>query len=172
VQQAKTGHRGRTGDPLYGIRRVLRRRTDHLSTKAWARLEAGLIAGDPDGEVALAWAIIQRVMALYQQGDPDQARAQAAELVTALGTCPIPELARLGRTLHAWRDELVARFDHPGVSNGPTENLNLKIKNTKRIARGYRNFTHYRLRLLLNHGRIREDHSPTRIRTRAPRFAA
>jgi transposase len=49
------------------------------------------------------------------------------------------------------------------MSNGPTENLNLKIKNTKRIAPGYRNFTHYRLRLLLNHGRIRDDHSPTRI---------
>ena len=50
VQQAQTGHRGRTDDPLYGIRRVLHRRTDHLSTKAWARLEAGLIAGDPDGD--------------------------------------------------------------------------------------------------------------------------
>jgi hypothetical protein len=58
------------------------------------------------------------------------------------------------------------------MSNGPTENLNLNIKNTKRIARGYRNFDHYRLRLLLNHGRIHQDHSPTRIRTRAPRFAA
>jgi hypothetical protein len=33
---------------------------------------------------------------------------------------------------------------------------------------GYRNFDHYRLRLLLNHARIQEDHSPTRIRTRAP----
>ena len=68
--------------------------------------------------------------------------------------------------------ELTAHFDHPDVSNGPTENLNLKVKNTLRIARGYRNFAHYRLRLLLNHGRIREDHSPTRIRTRRPRFAA
>jgi transposase len=49
---------------------------------------------------------------------------------------------------------LCAHFDHPAVSNGPTENLNLKIKNTKRlIAHGYRNFRHYRLRLLLNHGR-------------------
>ena len=172
VQQAQTGHRGRSGDPLYGIRRVLRRRADHLSVKARARLEAGLIAGDPDGEVSIAWTIAQQVMALYQLTDPDQARAQAAELIAALRTCPIPELARLGRTLHAWRDELIAHFAHPDVSNGPTENLNLKIKNTKRIARGYRNFCHYRLRLLLNHGRIREDHPPTRIRTRAPRFVA
>jgi hypothetical protein len=55
---------------------------------------------------------------------------------------------------------------HLTVSNGPTENLNLKIKNTKRIARGYRNFDHYCLRF------HRQDQSPTRIRTRAPRFAA
>jgi transposase len=172
VQQAQTGHRGRNQDPLYGVRRVLRRRIDHLSVKARARLEAGLIAGDPDGEVTLAWTVAQDVMALYRHRDPDRARTQAVELITALRECPIDELARLGRTMHAWRTELLARFDHPKVSNGPTENLNLKIKNTKRIARGYRNFTHYRLRLLLNHGRIHEDHSPTRIRTRNPRFAA
>ena len=76
VQQAQTGHRGRTGDPLYGIRRVLRRRADHLSTKARARLEAGLVAGDPDGEVTIAWTIAQQVMALYQHDDPDQARTR------------------------------------------------------------------------------------------------
>jgi len=172
VQQQTRGHRGRTGDPLYGIRRVLRRRADHLSAKARARLEAGLVAGDPDGEVTIAWVIAQRVMALYRLADPAEARAQVAELIAALRGCPVAELARLGRTLHAWHVELVAHFDHPDVSNGPTENLNLKIKNTKRIARGYRNFDHYRLRLLLNHGRIRKDQSPTRIRTRAPRFVA
>jgi transposase len=140
--------------------------------KAWARLEAGLVAGDPDGELALAWTIAQRIMTLYRKDDPAAARAEIAALTAALRACPIGELARLGRTLHAWRDELIAHFDHPNVSNGPTENLNLKIKNTKRIARGYRNFDNYRLRLLLNHGRIHEDRSPTRIRTRAPRFIA
>ena len=172
VQQHTTGHRGRTKDPLYGIRRVLRRRRDRLSVKARARLQAGLIAGDPDGEVTLAWTVAQDLMELYQLDDPDTARAQAEVLISDLRACPIPELARLGRTLHAWRVELCAHFDHPAVSNGPTENLNLKIKNTMRIARGYRNFAHYRLRLLLNHGRIREHHSPTRIRTRRPSLAA
>ena len=111
-------------------------------------------------------------MNLYRLDDPDTARTQSAQLIGDLRNCPIPELARLGRTLHAWRVELCAHFDHPAVSNGPTENLNLKIKTTKRTARGYRNFTHYRLRLLLNHGRIRDDHSPTLIRTRRPRIAA
>jgi transposase len=172
VQQDQTGHRGRRGDPLYGIRRLLRRRHDRLTTTARARLEAGLVAGDPHGEVTIAWTIAQQIMAIYQLDTPEHARQRATELTTGLRSCPIPEPARLGRALLAWRTELAARFDHPTVSNGPTENLNLKIKNTKRIARGYRNFDHYRLRLLLNHGRIHDDHAPTRIRTRSPRFAA
>ena len=53
-----------------------------------------------------------------------------------------------------------------------TENLNLKIKNAKRVAHGFRNFTNYRLRLLLNHGRIRNDHVTSRIRTRRPSLVA
>jgi transposase len=74
-----------------------------------ARLQAGLLAGDPAEQVD-----------------------SAATLVDALSSCPIPELARWGRTLHAWRDELIAAFTNPDVSNRPTENLNRKIKNTKR----------------------------------------
>jgi transposase len=172
VQQEQTGHRGRAGDPLYGIRRVLRRRVDRLSANARGRLEAGLVSGDPDGQTALAWAVAQDLMALYQHADPELARHHAETLIVDLRGCPIPELARLGRTLHAWRDEFLAHFDHPAVSNGPTESLNLKIKNTKRKARGFRNFSNYRLRLLLNHGRIRQAYLTSRIRTRSPRFVA
>jgi len=34
AQQDTHGHRGRTGDPLYGIRRVLRRGAEHLTDRA------------------------------------------------------------------------------------------------------------------------------------------
>lgn len=47
VQHDTTGHRGRSRDPLYGIRRVLRRHRSRLSTKARARLQARLIAATP-----------------------------------------------------------------------------------------------------------------------------
>ena len=82
------------------------------------------------------------------------------------------EHGHVGSLAARHESRLVPADNNPDVSNGPTENLNLKIKNTKRIARGYRNFTNYRLRLLLNHGRAHEDHSPTRIRTRRPSLAA
>jgi hypothetical protein len=67
-------------------------------------------------------------MDLYPLDDSDLAHTCAAQLITGLRDCPIPELARLGSTLHTWRVELATHFDHPDVSNGPTENLNLKIK--------------------------------------------
>lgn len=168
IQQDTTGHRGRSGDPLYGIRRILRRRADRLHERAWQRLHTGLAAGDPNGEVTAAWSIAQDLMAAYRERD----RGAAEQVIAAARDCPVPEVARLGRTLHAWRVEFLAAFTHPDVSNGPTESLNLKVKNTKRIARGYRNFRNYRLRLLLNHGRIRDNHLTSRIRTRRPSLVA
>lgn len=147
VQQDTHGHRGRSGDPLYGIRRVLRRRRDRLSEHAWQRLHLGLGGGDPAGQVACAWSIAQDLTGCYQHSDPAAARDAADRLITDARACPIPEIARIGRTLRAWQPEFLAHFDHPDVSNGPTENLNLKITNTKRKARGFRNFANYRLRV-------------------------
>jgi hypothetical protein len=61
----------------------------------------------------------------------------------------VPELHRLARTIDAWRNELLAYFDTGGISNGPTEAMNLLIKKIKRTGHGFRNFDNYRLRLLL-----------------------
>jgi transposase len=168
VQHDVHGHRGHRGDPLYGIRRILRRRADRLSERAWGRLRAGLVAGDRCGQVTAAWTIAQDLMRCYQLRDA----SAAAAVITAARDCPVPEIARLGRTLHTWRAEFLAHFAHTDVSNGPTEALNLKIKNTKRTARGFRNFGNYRLRLLLNHGRIQNNHQTSRIRTRRPSLVA
>jgi transposase len=51
VHQDTCGHRGRKGDPLNGIRRLLLRGNERLSDRARARLEFGLAAGDPRDEV-------------------------------------------------------------------------------------------------------------------------
>ena len=39
-------------------------------------------------------------------------------------TCPIPEIARLGRILRKWKDAFLAYFDTDGASNGSTEAIN------------------------------------------------
>jgi transposase len=173
IQQELTGHRGRKQDPLYRIRRLLRRGYEHHSERSWARLLAGVDAGDtPDEQLAKTWIAAQELRLLYRC--PDRARAQQ-HLYAWLTHCAdagVPELQRLAHTIDSWRTELLAYFDTERISNGPTEAVNLLIKKIKRVGHGFRNFDNYRLRLLLHCGA--EWHTPdaTPIRGRLPRFVA
>jgi transposase len=172
VQQETLHRRGHRDDPLYRIRRVLRRRADRLSPHARRRLEVGLELGDPDGEVAVTWWLAQDLCALYQQENLADARRDLDRLLARTTSCPVPEVARLGRTLASWRAELLAYWRTGGASNGPTEAMNLLIEKIRRVGHGYRNFANYRLRLLLHCGTDWQDAPTTRIRGRRPRFVA
>jgi len=138
VQHDTLGHRGRTGDPLYGIRRVLQRGAEHLSPKAYGRLLAGLDVGDPRGEVAAAYIACQELRHLYAAPDTDRARRRLHTFYQACAAPGVPELERLGRTISAWEDQLLAYFSTGGVSNGPTEAVNLLVKRIKRAGFGFR----------------------------------
>jgi transposase len=50
--------------------------------------------------------------------------------------------------------------------------VNLLIKKVKRVGHGFRNFTNYRLRLLLHCGVSWPTHQTARLRSRSPRMAA
>jgi transposase len=173
IQRELSGHRGRVGDPLFGIRRVLRRGFERHSTRSWTKLLAGLDAGDTDDEqLARAWIAAQELRLIFSC--PDRARAEQ-HLYRWLAYCAdanIPELVRLARTIDFWRAELLAYFDTGGLSNGPTEAINLLIKKIKRVGHGFRNFDNYRLRLLLHCGVDWNTLPATPIRGRLPRLAA
>ena len=104
------------------------------------------LAGDARGEVRRH---VQQVRYVFHQATPAQDRRLAARLIESLPTCPIPKIARLGRTLRKWKDAFLAYFDTAGASNGPTEAINGIIELGRRTARGYRNPTNYQLRMLL-----------------------
>lgn len=82
----------------------------------------------------------------------------------------VPELTRLAKTVAAWQDEILA-YHHTGLSNGPTEAMNLLVKKIKRVGHGFRNFDNYRLRLLLHCGVTWQDQPTARLRAR-PRSVA
>jgi transposase len=173
IQQHTLGHRGRRDDPLFGIRRLLRRGYEHHSAKSWARLLAGLDAGDTaDEQLARTWVAAQDLRLIFSC--PDRARAEQAlyRWLTYCADADIPELTRLARTIDSWRTELLAYFDTGGVSNGPTEAINLLIKKIKRVGHGFRNFANYRLRLLLHCGVDWNTIRATPIRGRLPRLVA
>ena len=149
VQQDTTGHRGRRDDPLYRIRNILRAGEENLTDRQSARLETAFTAREEHLEVELAWRCAQQVRSCYHQDTHAAGRAVAEKVLASFSTCPIPEVARLGRTLKQWSREFLGYFDTDGASNGGTEAINGLIELHRRIARGFRNRDNYRLRMLL-----------------------
>ncbi len=162
VQQATRGHRGRSGDPLYGIRRVLRTGSDLLTDRQRARL-AAVFADDAHVEVEATWGIYQRIVAAYRQ--PDRAAAKRT-LTTIIDTisrgvpAALTELKTLGRTLSRRAVDVLAYFDRPGTSNGPTEAINGRLEHLRGTALGFRNLTNYITRALLDTGGFRPQIHP------------
>ncbi len=148
VQQDTTGHRGRKGDPLYGIQTILRAGAENLTDKQRARIERAFAARAEHEVVDLAWQCAQQLRAAYKQVDKAEGRKIAERIVDSFPSCPIHEIARLGRTLRRWKDAFLAYFD-TGATNGGTEAINGLIELHRRIARGLTNFENYRLRMLL-----------------------
>jgi transposase len=153
VQNETLGHRGRKNDPLYRSRRLLTRADERLDDRGREKLLGLLEAGDPRGEVRMAWHAKEVVRSIYDIDDPDL----AVEFVERLGvdmqddSCP-PELHQLGRTIVRWSAQIAA-WHQAHVSNGPTEAINNLVKRVKRVAFGFRRFAHYRIRALLYAGR-------------------
>jgi Transposase len=76
------------------------------------------------------------------------------DLIATFPTCPVPEIARLGLTLRAWKTHVLARFNTTlagagRISNGGTEAVNAIIEKVRRLAHGFRTFDHYCIRILL-----------------------
>jgi transposase len=154
VQQDQLGHRGHKHDPLYRIRNALRAGADKLTARQVERIEAGLQAGDPDFEVTLAWACYQRLRSAFQAPNLAEGKKIAEQVVASFPSCPVPEIARLGRTLRAWKEQFLAYFTTGRANNGGTEAINGIIELHRRIARGFRNPANYRLRMILAAGKL------------------
>jgi len=155
IQQQTQGHRGRTGDPLYGVRRTLRTRYPLLSTRQKTRLET-VFADENHLSVEVCWGFYQKMIAAYAHPDRRRGKAMMTTTITTLRSGvpeQLEELAQLGRTLWRRRSDVLAYFDHH-ASNGPTEAINGRLEALRRNALGFRNLTHYRIRSLLHCGNL------------------
>jgi transposase len=154
VQQEQLGHRGHKNDPLYRIRNALRAGTEKLTERQIDRIDAGLQAGDPTWEVTIAWQAYQRLRSAFASKDLRAGHKIAAAVLESFHTCPVPEIARLGRTLRSWSEQFLAYFTTGRANNGGTEAVNGIIELHRRIARGFRNPSNYRLRMILAAGKL------------------
>ncbi|QNP55681.1 ISL3 family transposase [Tessaracoccus defluvii] len=155
VQQDIHGHRGRRDDPLYRIRNLLRAGREHLTDRQKTRLEGAFAADERHVEVEVAWHCAQQLRSVYHQPCHADGRRIAEKVLAAFPACPIPEIARLGRTLNQWREAFLGYFTTAGANNGGTEAINGLIELARRVARGFRNPDNYRLRMLLIGGGLR-----------------
>jgi len=162
VQQDTRGHRGRTGDPLYAARRTLHTGTDLLTDTQHKRLEA-LFAGDEHVEVEATWGIYQRMIAAYREPDRARARELMRQLIDSVSSGvpgALTEVITLGRTLKKRAVDVLAYFERPGTSNGPTEAINGRLEHLRGSALGFRNLTNYIARSLLETGGFRPQLHP------------
>lgn len=94
----------------------------------------------------------------YRHPNTAEGRKVAEKVLASFPSCPIPEIARLGRTLKRWRHAFLAYFDTNRSNNGGTEAMNGLIELHRRVARGFRNRENYRLRMLLIGGGLSSPH--------------
>ena len=172
TQQELVGHRGRRGDPLYDIRKILLTGAERLGERGWDRLKDALGHGDPRDEVLAAWLAKEHLREVYRVEDPGDAAKLLEGVVAECRDSGIPELHTLATTLTQWREPILNHHRTGGASNGPTEAMNLLIKSIKRVGRGFTNFDNYRLRLLLHCGVEWKTHRTASMRGRRPPLAA
>jgi transposase len=157
VQLQIHGHRGFKDDPLYQSRRTLHTGTGLLTDRQINRLTA-LFADDAHVEVEATWGIYQRMITAYRTEDRARGRELMVNLIADISTGvpkALVEIAKLGRTLNKRAADVLAYFDRPGTSNGPTEALNGRHEHLRGSALGFRNLTNYIARSLLESGGFR-----------------
>lgn len=152
TQNETLGHRGHKNDPLFRSRRLLTKGAERLDVRGESKLLGLLEAGDPHGEVRMTWLAKEAIRGYYTHPEPHTAGQLLDRIVLEFTSEHHPvEVQALGRTLGRWRSQIAA-WHQARTSNGPTEAINNLIKRIKRIGFGFKNFNHYRTRVLLYAG--------------------
>ena len=113
--------------------------------------------------VKATWDIYQRMIAAYRHPDRVQGRQLMTDLIGSISSgipTTLVEIRRLGRTLKRRTADVLAYFDRPGTSNGPTEAINGRLEHLRGSALGFRNLTNYIARSLLETGGFRPQLHP------------
>ena len=81
------------------------------------------------------------MIAAYREPDRPHGRKQMQELIESIShgvPGALCEVITLGRTLAKRAADVLAYFDRPGTSNGPTEAINGRLEHLRGSALGFR----------------------------------
>ena len=122
IQRAIAGRRGRAGDQLYRARRTLHTGAGLLTDTQARRLQA-LFADERHAAVQAAWGVYQRLIQAYRTDEAGLGKYLMQRLIDSLRQAVpegLEEIQTLARTLISRSQDVLAYFDHPRTSNGPT----------------------------------------------------
>ena len=123
-----------------------------------------LFASDSHVALEVTWSAYQNIIDAYRAPNTDVGKALMEAEINTLTSTRVPrsltELTTLGRTLKRRATDILAYFDHPQTSNGPTEAINGRLEHLRGSALGFRNLTHYITRCLLETGGFRPQLHP------------
>ena len=112
----------------------------------------------------VAWSAYQNIIDAYRASNTSTGKTMMEAEINTLASTRVPrgltELITLGRTLKRRAGDILAYFDHPHTSNGPTEAINGCLEHLRGSALGFRNLTHYITRALLETGGFRPQLHP------------
>jgi len=110
------------------------------------------------------------MIAAYREPDRRRGRELMVPLIDSV-TSGVPkaltEIITLGRTFKKRAADVLAFFDRPGTSNGPTEAINGRLEHLRGSALGFGTLTNYIARSLLETGGFR----PPRLHPQLCRIA-
>jgi transposase len=103
------------------------------------------------------------MIATYRQPDRTRGRKLMNNLIESPShgvPSALVEVVTLERTLKKRAADVLAYFDRPGTSNGPTEAINGRLEHLRGSAPGFHNLTNYIAQPLLETGGSRPQLHP------------
>ena len=131
IQQELHHRRGRATDPLYKARRMLHTRSCLLTARQQHQI-LDLFSNDEHVALEVTWSAYQNIIDAYRSSNARGGKTLMHEEITRLTSTGMPssltELTTLGRTLKRRATDILAYFDNPHTTGGPTEAINGRLE--------------------------------------------
>ncbi len=131
---------------LKGTRWLLLKTPDHLDTQKdeHSRLQEALAFNQP---LATAYYMKEDLRRIGRQDDKEAATFLLDDWIKRAATSGIRMLIQMAKTLAGYRSGILAYYDFNGLSTGPLEGTNNKIKTLQKMAYGFRDREFLKLKI-------------------------
>ena len=135
---------------LKGTRWLLLKRADNLNEEAdeKQRLDEALKLNAP---LAAAYYLKEDLGLLWKQESKEEASEYLRGWIKRAEASGVNMLIKFAKKLATWRSCVLSYYDTDGLSTGPLEGVNNKVKTMKRMAYGYRDMEFFQLKIKALH---------------------